>query len=214
MEELAEFLATQLDCSVLNFSYASTRSTVAADAASLAQVIRHLENVEEVSFVAHSMGNLVVRHFLADQRNADRDARLQPRLGRIVMLAPPNNGAALAERFQNNVVFQWVFGTGGETFTQQWNALQEHLLTPPCQFGIIAGGAEDGEGSNPLLEGNDDMVVTVEETRLPGAHDFVVVPTAHTFIMDNATVQEYTLRFLRYGYFITEDRRQPLGTTE
>ena len=89
--------------------------------------------------------------------------------------------------------------------------MQERLAIPPCPFGIIAGGDDDPEGGNPLLDGNDDMVVTVAETRLPGAADFVIVPALHTFIMDDAQVQEYTLRFLQHGYFIAPEVRRPLA---
>lgn len=211
MKGMARFLAQNEEYSVLSFSYASTRATLAADAKSLGSVLSHLEGVEEINFVAHSMGNLVVRHLLGDQLAAAGGLGVDHRLGRIVMLAPPNNGAALAERFKNNPVFKLIFGSGGQQFTKDWAALQKLLLTPTCEFGIIAGGANEGSGRNPLLEGNDDMVVTVQETRLPGAHDFVVVPVAHTFIMDDETVQQYTLRFLQHGHFISQERRQPIA---
>ena len=54
------------------------------------------------------------------------------------------------------------------------------------------------------------MVVTVEETRLPGAADFVIVPAVHTYIMDDSRVHEYTLRFLQHGYFIAPEAREPI----
>jgi hypothetical protein len=54
------------------------------------------------------------------------------------------------------------------------------------------------------------MVVTVEEARLAGAHDFLCVPVIHTIVMDDRAVQEATLRFLEHGYFIAEDKRQPI----
>ncbi len=212
MKGMARFLAKNEEYSVLSYSYASTRSTLADDAKSLAKVLSHLQGVDEINFVAHSMGNLVVRHLLGDQLEAAKGLGVDHRLRRFVMLAPPNNGAALAERFKNNPVFRLVFGAGGQQFTKNWAALQDHLITPPCQFGIIAGGAKDGDqnGRNPLLDGNDDLVVTVSETRLPGAHDFAIVPVAHTFIMDDDNVQQLTLRFLMHGHFVSEDRRQPI----
>lgn len=210
MKSMAQYLETHGAFTVLNFSYASTRCSLDEDAESLARVVRHLENVERISFVAHSMGNLVVRHLLDNQLAPSRDEKLDQRLGRIVMLAPPNNGAALAKRFQNNPLFQLIFGKGGRQFTKDWTAVRKRLVTPPCQFGIIAGNANGGQMQNPLLKGNDDLIVTVEETRLPGARDFVVVPKGHTFIMDDETVQEYTLCFLEHGYFISEKRRQPI----
>ncbi|MFW6171284.1 MAG: esterase/lipase family protein [Planctomycetota bacterium] len=210
MKSMGQFLATHGDFTVLNFSYASTRSALAEDAESLARVLSHLEGVERISFVAHSMGNLVVRRLLEDQLALSHGQGVDQRLHRVVMLAPPNNGAALAKRFQNNPLFKLVFGRGGRQFTRDWADLRERLATPTCQFGIIAGGRADGKGGNPLLDGNNDLVVTVEETRLAGARDFVVLPKGHTFIMDDETVQEYTLRFLNRGHFISEERRRPI----
>ena len=211
MTQLVDYLSEHGDYDVLNVTYASTRVPLGEDARSLARLVSHLEGVDEINFVAHSMGNLVIRHFLHDQLAAARGLGIDPRIRRFVMLAPPNNGAALAERFQYDPVFRVVYGMGGQQFTKQWEQVQERLATPPCPFGIIAGGGVDRTGRNPLLEGDDDMVVTVEETRLPGAADFVVVPVLHTFIMDNPQVHEYTLRFLQHGYFVAPEARNPLA---
>jgi hypothetical protein len=51
-------------------------------------------------------------------------------------------------------------------------------------------------------------VVRVEETRLAGAADFAVIPSAHTYIMNDKTVQEMTLRFLQDGVLRSEEQRQ------
>lgn len=214
MAGIAEFLADEEEYSVLNLTYASTRLPIADHAAALQRLITRLEGVEEISFVAHSMGNLVVRHFIGDQQIAARGLGIDPRIRRIVMLAPPNGGADLAKRFQNNVIFRVIFGTSGQQLGKQWENLAGRLAVPPCDFGIIAGGAGDEEGRNPLLQGDDDMVVTVQETRLPGARDFVVVPAYHTLIMDNPKVREYTKRFLEKGHFISEAERQPIPADE
>ncbi len=210
MQRMADFLSRYGDYDVLNVSYASTRSSLEEDARGLARVVDHLEGVEEINFVAHSMGNLVIRRFLYDQLTAARGRGIDPRISRFVMLAPPNNGAALAEWFQYDPTFRLVWGEGGQQFTKQWDAVQSRLAIPPCAFGIIAGGDPNAKGGNLLLEGDDDMVVTVEETKLPGAADFVIVPAGHSFIMDNLQVQQYTLRFLQHGYFISEQARRRL----
>jgi hypothetical protein len=66
---------------------------------------------------------------------------------------------------------------------------------------VIAGGKNDDRGWNPFLVGDDDGVVTVEETRLPGATDFLLVERAHTFIMRAPEVVEATRNFLLTGIF-------------
>ncbi len=211
MAGLAEFLARKEDYSVLNLSYASTRLPIAEHAAALQRIITRLEGVEQIDFVAHSMGSLVVRHLIGDQMVAARGLGIDPRIHRIVMLAPPNSGADLAKRFQNNVLFRIIFGKSGQQLGKQWKDLSQRLAVPPCEFGIIAGGTDGGEGRNPLLSGDDDMVVTVEETRLGGARDFIVVPALHTFLMDDPKVREYTQRFLEHGYFVSEAERRPVA---
>ena len=120
-----EYLNKNSAFEVMSFGYASTRVPLKEDAKSLALVISRLEDVKEISFVAHSMGNLVVRHFLHDQLVAARGLGNDPRIQRIVMLAPPNNGAALARRFQYDPTFRLLFGTGGQQFTSAMGGTAE-----------------------------------------------------------------------------------------
>jgi hypothetical protein len=176
-------------------------------AAALAKVLDHFEGVRAIHLVAHSMGNMVVRSYLAAARTEGIE---NERIGRIVMLGPPNNGAQLAERFRENKLFQTLLGAGALELAQSAEVIEKQLGTPSVEFGIVAGGTGTDAGHSPLLEGDDDFVVSVAETRLPGAADFIVVPTLHTTIMDHAAVREYTLRFLRDGYFLSPEKRCPI----
>ena len=206
---MCDYLREQGDYLIVNVSYASTRERVERHARSLASVIDHLgPGVTEINFVAHSLGNLVVRHYLADQTGADR--QIDPRIKRIVMLAPPNNGSQFAVKFTDNKIFQTIWGVSGLQLAKDWQALEKRLATPTQEFGIIAGGRGKANGSNPILDGDDDFVVTIAETRLPGASDFVVLPVLHSLIMDDPTTREYTLRFLWHGYFVSPDERSPI----
>jgi hypothetical protein len=72
---------------------------------------------------------------------------------------------------------------------------------PALEFGIIAGGTEGGRGFNPLLSANNDGVVTVAETRLGGARDFLVLPVIHTVIAGAPETIAATLHFLAKGSF-------------
>jgi pimeloyl-ACP methyl ester carboxylesterase len=210
MAGIGRYLAEAGGYTWINVSYASTRDRVDAHAKALESIVHNLEGVEKIDFVAHSMGNLLLRHYLADQAAATKHATDGPRLGRIVMLAPPNNGSALAARFKDNKLFRFIFGVSGTQLADQWKELEERLATPRCQFGIVAGSHSKGLATNPLLVGDDDFVVSVDETRLAGAHDFLVVPALHTFIMDDPQVRKCTLQFLQNGHFISEEKRQPI----
>ena len=63
------------------------------------------------------------------------------------MLAPPNNGARLAQLLGDNKLFESIAGPPGEELGRHWAELEKHLATPTCEFGIIAGGR--GRGSRP-----------------------------------------------------------------
>lgn len=196
----------------LNFSYASTRDSIDAHGKALLEVLQALDEAEEVHFVAHSLGNLVVRRYMHERALAPLEAR-GPRLGRFVMLAPPNQGAELAVRMRDNELFRLIFGASGRQLAVQWDEVERRLAIPPCPFGILAGGQGEAGVNNPLISGDDDLVVTVAETRLAGAADFLVVPEFHTFIMDAPAVRQSTLRFLQHGYFLSSEARQPIPAT-
>jgi len=72
---------------------------------------------------------------------------------------------------------------------------------PPCPFGIVAGGKGDDRGYSSFLAGDDDAVVRVEETRLQGAHDFLLLPVHHAAMMKHQGVQQATATFLKTGQF-------------
>jgi hypothetical protein len=156
------------------------------------------------------LGNLVVRHYLSDRARAGASARVEPPLKRIVMLGPPNQGAQIAVALAGVGAFHLVAGASASQLAREWDELEANLATPACEFGILAGGRGAARGYNPLLEGDNDLVVSVESTRLAGAADFAVVPVMHTLMMDDRTVKEYTLRFLEHGYFISAEARRPI----
>lgn len=212
MASMCEFLERFGDYTALNVSYASTRSDLSSHAAALGLIVKNLgPGVTEINFVAHSLGNLVIRRYLGDCYQQRHGLTADPRVHRIVMLAPPNNGAHLAEIFKRNAVMDMVWGQSARQLAEGWEQLRNELAVPMCPFGILAGGRGTPEGRSPWLQGDDDLVVSVEETKLTGARDFAVLPVIHGLIMDEPMAQKYTLMFLRHGYFVSEAHRQPLG---
>jgi pimeloyl-ACP methyl ester carboxylesterase len=191
---------------VVSFGYASTRGTISDHAFALDHVLRHLERCDTVSFVGHSLGNLVVRRYLDEHPAPLAD---EPTRGRMVMLGPPNLGAQMARRLKGNRLFAFVTGASGEQLADTWREVEPHLATPDFEFGILAGGA-DLPVSNPLIDGENDLVVSVAETRLPGACDFRHVGAGHTFMPENDEVIALTRHFLKTGCFETPDLRQPI----
>jgi hypothetical protein len=214
MEGISRYLEEQGDFTCVDVTYASTRRTLDEHAQSLARVLEHLSGAEEIHFVCHSLGNLVVRRYLGEADSDEPRWKPDPRIQRMVMLGPPNNGAQLAGLIARIVQeaqwAQWLAGPSATALALEWDEARKLLATPPFPFGIVAGGCGDDRGLNPWLKGDDDMVVCVEETRLPGAADFRLVNCRHGALMSDATVRKCVLTFLQHGYFSTADERQPI----
>lgn len=195
MSELAQALEAQ-GWAVLDMGYPSTRRSLDEHAAQLGGLLDHLadDGARQVDFVTHSLGGIVVRSALAR-----KDAwRAQLEIGRLAMLAPPSQGSSLAQALKDFVPFRMIMGEVGPEL-----ALDEAgaVPAPDCRFGVVAAQRGDGGGWNPLLKGADDGVVTVEETKLEGMEDFLLVRGLHTFVMDQPEVVAAVLRYLETGDF-------------
>jgi hypothetical protein len=163
---------------VASFGYLSTTGTVADLGAALARRVHALAGEAPcVHFVGHSLGNIIVRWMLAHERPA--------RAGRVVMLAPPNQGAAVADRWSRWV--GWAMPAIHELRTHPQTPARTLPLPGDVEVGIIAGLR--------------DAKVRVHETHLDGARDHAVVPSHHTFIMNRADVHQLICGFLRDGRF-------------
>jgi hypothetical protein len=75
---------------------------------------------------------------------------------------------------------------------------------------VIAGGKGTAAGYNPWIAGDDDGTVAVSSTRLPGAADFMTVPTLHSFLMTDEAVIAATGRFLRTGCLSADGIPNPI----
>ena len=67
MQPLGDYLRDQGKFQIVNVAYPSTLADISTHAQALAGIIDQLPEVEEFYFVAHSLGNLVVRNYLGDQ---------------------------------------------------------------------------------------------------------------------------------------------------
>jgi hypothetical protein len=129
----------------------------------------------------------------------------------MVMLGPPNQGSELATHLAGSRLAKFLGGGALHEIAKNWLDLEQRLATPRFEFGIIAGGTGRNKRRNPLLNGDNDFVVTVASTRLAGAKDFLVLPVWHTTMMDDPKVQECSERFLTHGYFLSAEQCHPLG---
>ncbi|MCO8123804.1 putative lipase [Stieleria sp. TO1_6] len=195
MKSLETRLAADGFPHAVRFSYASTRASIGDHAAALREVLENLPENDTFSFVGHSMGNIVVRHLIGDLQADGDPQQILSRCESMVMLGPPNQGAMIAERLAPTRVFGWVTGEGGMELGAKWKTLAPKLATPPFPFHIIAGDVITPV-ANPLVDGDGDFVVSLDEARLEGAASFTTVPVLHSFLMDNEAVMEKTVALL------------------
>lgn len=149
-----------------------------------------------VHFVAHSLGGILVRHYAVQNEI--------PRLGRVVMLAPPNQGSAAADKWRGFPGFGWINGPAAYQLGKGPDSVPRRLPTPTFEFAVIAGDRSIDPITSAFLDDPDDGRVSVADTRLDGMREFRVVHATHAFMMRNREVIALTVDFLRHGRF-TED---------
>jgi pimeloyl-ACP methyl ester carboxylesterase len=145
-------------------------------------------------FVAHSMGGLLARAYLA---------KYSPRrLGRVILLGTPNHGSEIADRFRHLALYRAFFGPAGQQLTTTLDAATKALLpAPDYPLGVIAGSRSIYPIASRFLPSPNDGRVSVASTRLEGMTDHVVIPTAHPLLLRDARAVAQTVAFLRTGRF-------------
>lgn len=179
---------------VLNLDYPSRKKNLSALALEIYEQIQSFINQREITldFISHSMGALVIRELLTHHQIDN--------LGRIVMIAPPNQGSEIADFLKDNIFYKKYFGPAGQQLTTQY-AQSNIFHVGSREIGIIAGNQSIAPLAYFLLSELNDGRVTVEKTKLTGMKEHIIVSTNHTFIIANKKVIAHALNFLQYGTF-------------
>ncbi|MEM7503037.1 MAG: alpha/beta fold hydrolase [Pseudomonadota bacterium] len=152
---------------------------------------------ETVHFVTHSLGGILVRFYL-EHNEVDN-------IGRVVMLAPPNQGSEVVDNYRGVPGFKLLNGPAGMQLGTDEASVPLKLGPVEFDLGVVAGN----ETFNPILSQSlpnpDDGKVSVERTKVEGMADFVVVEESHPFIMRAPSVIDYTISFIETGRFDQEE---------
>jgi pimeloyl-ACP methyl ester carboxylesterase len=180
----------------LNIDYPARKAALGTIAGLIRPEIEAFSiRVGQLHLVTHSMGGLVARALITRHRPAN--------LGRVVMLAPPNQGSEVADALHRLWLFRRFFGpSGAQLVTRRSDALSRLLGPVDYPLGVIAADRSLYPlESLLLLPRPNDGRVTVARTRLPGMSGHVTLHTTHATMMWNRRVIAQALRFVRDGRF-------------
>jgi pimeloyl-ACP methyl ester carboxylesterase len=180
---------------VRNVSYDSTDHSVQDLAGqAIPEGLEACEGADSVNFVTHSMGGILLRYYLEHNEIE--------RLGRVVMLGPPNQGSEVIDRYGDFPGFEWFSGPAGMELGTGEASVPRKLGPVSFDLGVIAGNRSLNPILSTALPEKDDGKVSVESTRVEGMNDHVEMPVNHVFMMRDREVIEQVIHYLRHGQFL------------
>ncbi len=160
----------------------------------------------KVHFLTHSMGGVITDTLLMTKRHA----LPADKIGRVVMLAPPNQGSEIADFLQDFGPYHWLFGQAGRDLTTQ--ARIRPFDPPYYELGVIAGT----KGypyfvANMIMPGGGhahDGRVSIESTKIPGMKAHFTTAVGHTAMAWNREALKQAVTFLKTGDFDWKGKSQ------
>ena len=163
----------------------------------LARSARSMSRLEEECFVTHSLGGILIRQLATTEPTI--------RIGRVVMLAPPNGGSEVVDKLCSapllKLLFRWANGPAGCQLGTGAAELPRALGSATFELGVIAGSRSINLLLSMLITGPDDGKVAIENTRLAGMADFLLLPVSHPFVMKDDKAIAQAITFLAIGRF-------------
>lgn len=181
---------------VRNFGYPSRRAGVLAHAERVGLALADLRDGGPLHVVTHSMGGIVLRAAVAGGWLP------LERVGRVVMLAPPNGGSELADWLSRTPLLRLVLGPAGPELRTGPAGIPGALPPVSFELGVIAGAVQRRTMAAGCFDGPNDGKVSVRRTRVDGMRDLIVVPRGHAFIMSAPEAIAQTFHFLAHGAFM------------
>jgi predicted alpha/beta hydrolase family esterase len=187
-------LEKQLNADARAFSYPSVAGDATRNSRALADYLGAIQ-ADTLHLVGHSLGGLLIVKAFAE--NAQLGARLPP--GRIVLMGSPLQGSRTARNLARLPFGKTIMG---RSIDEEVLAAHERRWGRSRDLGVIAGNLGFGLGRLVgTLAGPSDGTVQIDETRLEGANDHVVLRVSHTGMLFSAAVANQVGAFLSTGRF-------------
>ena len=164
----------------LIWSYPSFTRTIDSHGEKLQRRLAELDAdsaVNRIHLVSHSMGGIVARYALILGRPT--------KLGRLVMLAPPNKGARLAT-------------VCGPALRRCFPAIDQLAMRPDSFVNALPEPEEIEVG---IIDASTDFLVGAGNTSLACQRDHIVLRATHSLLAFQRSLAAEVLRFLATGAF-------------
>jgi len=148
---------------------------------------------EQVAFVTHSLGGILVREYLSGGEI--------PGLRRVVMLGPPNGGSQMADYAESATLLKPFMPEAVTQLGTSDASVPRQLGPVSFELGVIAGTLNYLPFLPGQPEGPSDGTVAVVETIVPGMADFIEMPVGHSLMMWDNDVLAQVIYFLEHGMF-------------
>ena len=143
-----------------------------------------------LNLVGHSLGGLVIMTMLQEHPEIP--------VHRVVLIGSPYADSAAAQGLAR---FAWGRGVLGHSI-KDWLRQPRPRVPDGVELGVIAGDASFGLGRMLVnLPAPNDGVVMLDETRVPGATDSIVLHTSHSAMLVSPAVARAACTFLKNGSF-------------
>ncbi len=173
-------------------TYPTTEQGVVPNADGVERLLKNLEGYDDVAIVAHSLGGLITRAVLSRASFVHLPVPVRT----VVMLGTPNQGAYLAGALRP-LARALVTASANDLLPER--ARQFGIIPASVRLGVIAGGRGGRYGYNPLLAGDNDSIVRIEETKTANMHEWIILPVLHTSMTTDPTCIAAVRRFLKGG---------------
>lgn len=114
---------------------------------------------------------------------------------------PPNQGSEVVDNLAGVPGFRQINGPAGMQLGTTVSGIPKSLGPADFELGIIAGTRSINLILSLFLPNPDDGKVSVEDTKLAGMKEHLLVPVSHPFLMRDAGVIGCVVRFLGTGAF-------------
>lgn len=200
MEPLARSLGKE-GFSTFNLPYPSARMPIPALVRHVRVEMARLPQEQPVHFVTHSLGGIILRAMLAED--------LPFRIGRIVMLAPPNGGSEIVDWAAGHPIIHRMLGPAGRSLGSEGFPKSLPDLPENSEVAVIMGNRSSLPYFSKLLENQNDGIVSASKGKIAGLRAFAVVHADHTFIQMHPEAVRLATGFLMHGEWPQE---QPVSS--